>query len=148
MPQTVAKTIIETVTQTNVRHRNPKTGKYTSANGKPEGYAVSPSGDGGRARKALNLATIQELHRAFERGGAKAIDKVMRQNPAMFLKMLVLLVPRELQVEHSGGVKAMSDDQIESAIEAIKGYLAQHEAKMVDVTPSSQAPPAADASER
>ena len=37
--------------------------------------------------------------------------------------MLVLLVPREMRVEHSGGVKAMSDEQLEAAVEAIQAML-------------------------
>jgi hypothetical protein len=32
----------------------------------------------------------------------------MKQQPAIFLKLLVLLVPREMTVEHKGGVKAMT----------------------------------------
>jgi hypothetical protein len=82
-----------------------------------------------RARKALNAETIAELHKAFRRGGAKAIDKVMKNNPAMFLKLLVSLVPREMQVEQSGGVKAMTTEQIERGIELIKEMLAQREAE-------------------
>src|SRR5262249_20309090 len=58
-----------------------------------------------------------------------AINQVMRTQPAMFLKMLVLLVPRELQVEHSGGVKAMTDEQIERSIELIKELIAKREAE-------------------
>ena len=68
------------------------------------------------------------MHAAFRRGGRTAIDKVMKQQPAVFLKLLVLLVPRELQVEHRGGVKAMSDDDIERAIEMIQSMLAAKEA--------------------
>jgi hypothetical protein len=68
------------------------------------------------------------MHAAFRRGGRAAIDKVMKQQPAVFLKLLVLLVPRDMRVEHSGGVKAMSDEQIEAAIEAIQGMLAQRAA--------------------
>jgi hypothetical protein len=60
--------------------------------------------------------------------GQKAINKVMKNNPAMFLKMLVLLVPRELQIEHSGGVKAMTDEQIERSIEIIKAMIAERDA--------------------
>jgi len=37
-----------------------------------------------------------EMHRAFKLGGRKAIEKVMRNQPAVFLKLLVLLVPREM----------------------------------------------------
>ena len=77
-----------------------------------------------RSRHALNGDTIREMHLAFRRGGRKAIDKVMKTQPAVFLKLLVLLVPREMQVEHRGGVKAMSDDQLEAAIEAITAMLA------------------------
>ena len=54
------------------------------------------------------------MHAAFRRGGREAIDKVMRTQPAAFLKLLVLLVPREMKVEHRGGVKAMTDEQIEA----------------------------------
>jgi hypothetical protein len=103
------------------------------------GYSGWPGGDPGRARRDLNADTIRELHRAFRVGGRKAIDKVMKQSPAMFLKMLVLLVPRDIEVTHKGGVKAMSDEQIERAIEAIEDLIARRageHAKVVDVTPS------------
>ena len=46
----------------------------------------------------------------------------MRTQPAAFLKLLVLLVPREMKVEHSGGVNAMSDEQLEAGIEAIQRH--------------------------
>jgi hypothetical protein len=90
----------------------------------PKGVSGNPGGGGGRARAALNVATIEAMHEAFRRGGREAIDKVMKNSPAIFLKLLVLLVPRELQVEHKGGVKAMTDEQIEATIEAIQGMLA------------------------
>src|SRR5262245_25642492 len=92
------------------------------------GYSGNPGGSPDRARKALNAETIAELHKAFRRGGAKAIDKVMKNNPAMFLKLLVLLVPREMQVEQSGGIKAMTTEQIERSIELIKEILAKRDA--------------------
>src|SRR5215813_591608 len=92
------------------------------------GYSGNPGGSPEAARKALNKDTILEMHRAFKLGGRKAIEKVMRNQPAVFLKLLVLLVPREMQVEHSGGVKAMSDEQLEQAIEALEGFLAKREA--------------------
>jgi len=75
------------------------------------------------------------MHEAFKRGGKQAINKVMKNNPAMFLKLLALLVPRELQVEHSGGVKAMTDEQIERGIEVIKQILAGREAGAIFVLP-------------
>ena len=86
---------------------------------------------------------------AFRRGGRKAIDKVMRQQPAMFLKMLVLLVPRELEVTHTNAIKQMTDEQIEAAIAAIQAMLGAREAgagaKVIDAKaeplPALPAPP-------
>src|SRR5262249_135028 len=94
-------------------------------------------GDTARARRALNLATLEGMLSAYRRGGQAAIDKVMRHSPAIFLKMLVLLVPRELEVSHSGSIKAMSDQQIEDAIAAIEALLARRQAAMIDVTPTT-----------
>src|SRR5262245_29183545 len=68
------------------------------------------------------------MHLAFRRGGRKAIEKVMQNQPAVFLKLLVLLVPREMKVEHSPGVKEMTDEQIERSIEFIKEQLAKRDA--------------------
>ena len=68
-----------------------------------------------------------------------------------YLKVCALLVPRELQVEHSGGVKAMTTEQIERGIELIKEILAQREAganaKVIEgeATPSLPAPTAVNA---
>jgi hypothetical protein len=76
--------------------------------------------------------TIQALTAAFKRGGHAAIDKVMKNAPAQFLKMLVLLVPRELEVTHSGGVKGMSDEQLERGIEALEAILSRRAAKPGD----------------
>jgi hypothetical protein len=39
-----------------------------------------------------------------------------------------MLVPKELKMEHSGGVKAMTDEEIERAIEMIEALIAQRDA--------------------
>ena len=93
-----------------------------------KGFSAHPGQDGGRARRELNADTIRMMHAAFRQHGKKLIDKVIKNNPTMLLKMLVLLVPREMQVEHHGGVKAMSDEQIDRAIEAIEDMLAKRDA--------------------
>src|SRR5262249_18717655 len=120
---------------------------------KPNGqFAKGSSGNLGgnaqRTRHALNADTISEMHLAFRRGGRKAIEKVMRNQPAVFLKLLVLLVPREMKVEHGRAIKEMTDDQIERSIELIKEILAQREAEAnakviegeAEVVPSLPAP--------
>ena len=109
-----------------------------------KGVSGNLGGNAQRSRLTLNADTIREMHLAFRRGGRKAIDKVMRQQPAVFLKLLVLLVPRELKVEHAGGVKAMSDEQLEAGIEAIQAMLAARDAganaKVIEAAEESPSP--------
>jgi hypothetical protein len=73
------------------------------------------------------------------------------QQPAVFLKLLVLLVPREMRLEHTGGVKSMSDDELERAIEAIQAMLAApreagEQAKVIEAVSEPVALPALSAS--
>ena len=56
------------------------------------GVSGNASGNVHRSRHALNADTIREMHAAFRRGGREAINKVMKTQPAAFLKLLVLLV--------------------------------------------------------
>ena len=109
----------------------------------PPGISGNPGGSS-RVRRDLNADTIREMHAAFRQGGREAIDKVMRTQPAAFLKLLVLLVPREMKVEHSGGVKAMSDEQLEAGIEAIQAMLAARDAganaKVIEAAEESPSP--------
>ena len=44
------------------------------------------------------------------------------------MKVCAMLVPKEMKVEHSGGVKAMTDEQIERSIELIKEMIAKRDA--------------------
>src|SRR5262249_30737273 len=59
----------------------------------------------------------------FRKGGPEAIAKVRKQQPAAYMKVCAMLVPREMKLEHSGGVKAMSDEALENAIEALERML-------------------------
>src|SRR5215510_8780869 len=110
------------------------------ANGQfAKGVSGNLGGNVHRSRHALNADTIREMHAAFRQGGREAIEKVMRNQPAVFLKLLVLLVPRQMTLDHSGGVKAMTDEQIERAIEAIEELIAKRQAgadaKVIDGVP-------------
>jgi hypothetical protein len=99
-----------------------------------------------RTRHLLNQEFMQALLLNFRHQGKKAIEKVARNQPAAYLKILALLVPREMKVEHSGGVKAMTDEQLEAGIEAIQRMLearaAGESAKVIDAVPESVALPA------
>src|SRR5262249_8423039 len=112
------------------------------------GYSGNPGGSLEATRRSFNKDFLLALAADFKKHGAAAIEKVRKQQPAAYMKICALLVPRELQVEHSGGIKAMTDDQIERAIEFIKERLAEREAganaKVIEgeaeVVPSLPAP--------
>jgi hypothetical protein len=108
------------------------------------GVSGNAAGNVHRSRHALNADTIRAMHKAFREGGEQVIRKVMKNQPAVFLKLLVLLVPREFQVEHKGGVKAMTDEQLEAAFELLQGMVDQRlgeKAKVVEGTAETAALP-------
>jgi hypothetical protein len=55
---------------------------------------------------------MQALLLHFRQHGKKAIEKVAREQPASYLKILGLLVPREHKVEHSNPLKGLTDEQL------------------------------------
>src|SRR6516225_2080607 len=54
-------------------------------------------------RRSFNKDFLLALAADFKKHGAAAIEKVRKQQPAAYMKICALLVPREMQVEHSGG---------------------------------------------
>src|SRR6516165_1386181 len=76
----------------------------------------NPGGSLEATRRSFNKDFLLALAADFKKHGAAAIEKVREQQPAAYMKICALLVPREMKLEHSGGVKAMTDEQIEGAI--------------------------------
>jgi Family of unknown function (DUF5681) len=79
----------------------------------------------GRVRGSRNKLSedICALLRDFREHGQKAIAKVRRTQPAAYLKVLALLVPREHKVQHSNPLKDLTDEQLEAMIEFIETSL-------------------------
>src|SRR5262245_25540934 len=87
-----------------------------------------PAGRLRGSRNRLSEAVICALLRDFSMHGEKAIAKVRRTQPAAYLKILALLVPREHKVEHGNPLKEMTTEQIERGIELIKEMIAKRDA--------------------
>jgi hypothetical protein len=94
------------------------------------GHSGNPGGSLEATRRSFNKDFLLALATDFKQHGASAIAKVRQQQPATYMKICALLVPRELQVEHKTGVKGMSDEQLEQGIEAIKAMLAARAADL------------------
>ena len=84
------------------------------------GYSGNPGGSPEATRRAFNKRFLLDLAEDWQQHGREVFKRVRRESPASYLKVCALLVPREMKLEHSGGVKAMTDEQIESAIAAIE----------------------------
>jgi len=95
-------------------------------------------------RRSFNKDFLLALAADFKKHGAAAIEKVRKQQPAAYMKICALLVPREMKIEHSGGVKAMSDEEIEQAIEATQTMLAARAGEVIEGTAETIALPAPD----
>ena len=97
--------------------------------GKPPGR---PRG----SRNALSEAVICAILRDFSKHGEKAIAEVRRRQPAAYLKICALLVPRERKVELTNTYEGLSTEQIEAYIAAIQDRLdrraAGDQAKVID----------------
>ena len=89
-----------------------------------QGVSGNPHGNRHRTRHLLNQEFMQALLLHFRQHGKKAIEKVAREQPASYLKILGLLVPREHKVEHSNPLKELTDEQLEGMIEYIETLLA------------------------
>jgi len=98
------------------------------------GVSGNPAGRLRGSRNKLSEAVICALLRDFSKHGEKAIAKVRRTQPAAYLKILALLVPREHKVEHKNPLKEMTDEELEAMIEHIKASMeAQAQsAKLID----------------
>jgi hypothetical protein len=107
------------------------------------GYSGNPGGSPEATRRAFNKRFLLDLAEDWQQHGREVFKRVRRESPAAYLKVCALLVPKEMKVEHSGGVKAMTDEQIEQAIEAIQTMLEQ-QAKVIEGTAETVALPAPD----
>src|SRR6516165_7137368 len=88
------------------------------------GQSGNPAGRLRGSRNKLSEAVICALLRDFSKHGEKAIAKVRRDQPGVYLKVIHTLLPREHKVEYRNRVKELSDEQLEAAIEYIEEALA------------------------
>jgi hypothetical protein len=70
---------------------------------------------------------------------------VRRTQPAAYLKVLALLVPREHKVEHSNVIKSLSDEELEAMIEYIETSLAAQAGRSVKLIEGTIEPTALEA---
>ena len=101
------------------------------------GQSGNPAGRTRGSRNRLSEEVICALLRDFRQHGQKAVARVRQTQPAAYLKILALLIPREHKVEHSNLLKELSDEQLKAMIEYYEASLAAQAgapAKMIEGT--------------
>ena len=104
--------------------------------GNPRGpYAPS------RERARFGSEFISALLRDFRQGGPAAIAKVRKYQPAAYMKICALMIPKEMKLEHSGSaIKAMTDEQLDEALDALRELLAKRAAEAANVIEGTAEP--------
>src|SRR6516162_4008033 len=85
------------------------------------GWSGNPGGSLEATRRSFNKDFLLALAADFKKHGAGAIEKVRKTQPAAYMKICALLVPREMQ-----------DEQIEEAIAAIQAMLDARAAQVIE----------------
>jgi hypothetical protein len=109
------------------------------------GQSGNPAGRLRGSRNKLSEEVICALLRDFREHGQKAIAKVRRTQPAAYLKVLALLIPREHKVQHSNPLKDLTDEQLEAMIEYIETSLAAQAGRSVKLIEGTIEPTALEA---
>src|SRR5262245_42119588 len=112
------------------------------------GVSGNPGGSPEATRRAFNKRFLLDLAEDWQQHGREVFKRVRRESPAAYLKVCAMLVPKELKFEHSAGVKAMSDEQLEHTFEILEELIAKRDAaanaKVIEgeaeVVPSLPAP--------
>src|SRR6516225_11247755 len=110
-----------------------------------QGQSGNPAGRLRGSRNKLSEEVICALLRDFRKHGEKAIAKVRRDQPGVYLKVIALLIPREHKVEHRNRVKELSDEQLEAMVEYLETSLEAQARGSVRVIEGTIEPAAATA---
>ena len=130
-------------------HTRPGGGLLVATASRPHKSACiaagNPAGRTRGSRNKLSEAVICALLRDFSRHEEKAIAKVRREQPGVWLKVIAMLVPREHKVQHSNPLKDLTDEQLEAMIEYIETSLAAQAGRSVKLIEGTIEPTALEA---
>jgi hypothetical protein len=101
-----------------------------------------PAGRKPGSRNALSEEVICTLLRDFRQHGQRAVARVRETQPAAYLKVLALLVPKEHKVEMANAITGLTDTQLDLMIEDLQRRIERRangakliEAEAVEVEP-------------
>jgi hypothetical protein len=114
-------------------HDSRNNGTKTGPGSPPVEHKFKP-GNPGRpkgSRNKLGEAFIADLHIAWEKHGMAAIEATIKNHPAQFLKVIAMLMPKDLNL-HINPYSTMTDAQITARLKVVTGLLSDQSTKQVN----------------
>jgi len=114
-------------------HDSRNNGTKTGPGSPPVEHQFKP-GNPGRpkgSRNKLGEAFIEDLHIAWEKHGMAAIEATIKNHPAQFLKVIAMLMPKDLNL-HINPYSTMTDAQITARLKVVTGLLSDQSTKQVN----------------
>jgi hypothetical protein len=87
------------------------------------GQSGNPNGRPIGSRHKLNEKFILALHDDFVEHGAKVIEKVRRDRPDVYLKVIASILPRELHFKNESAFDGMSNDHLDEILGSVRAVL-------------------------
>jgi hypothetical protein len=112
----------------------------TRNNGEKTGKRMPPvehrfqRGNPGRpkgSRNKLGEAFIEDLHIAWEKHGMAAIEATIKNHPAQFLKVIAMLMPKDLNLNINPYAN-LTDEQLTARLKVVTGLLSDQSTKQVN----------------
>ena len=76
------------------------------------------------SRNKLGEHFIAALCADFEAHGARVIERVREEEPSVYLRVIARVVPPSMLLQHEGAVAALSDEELEVYLAAVRDALA------------------------
>jgi len=100
------------------------------------GRGFRPDGmpQGGRragVRNKLQTSFLEDLLEAWQRDGKAALAVAAKEEPMRFVQVVASLMPKEVQLEATGPLTELTDDELKALLEHVR----QERAKLIEQEP-------------
>lgn len=89
-----------------------------------KGVSGNPKGRPKGSKNKLSEFFLRDMVAAWESNGVSVINDVIREKPDVFLRVVASLVPKEMNLNVTNDVEAMTDDEIRTELAEIADALA------------------------